>query len=209
MKATIALGVCLLVVVSRDPASTQSPISLPEKPAKLWSEDNAEFRAAELIVMVQQDEAEAIRYLETFRVKPKQPEQNFMPEGATKAIAFLGAIRSVKAASILCDHLIWQRQHDSVVGPRLRYPASAALVQIGTPAVPRLLTQIARGDVDIKYRQVALGVLVDILGKDSVQIAIDNFKITDDDVDKIEGRKRLESFKRDFKTLYAPPSKQL
>jgi hypothetical protein len=127
---------------------------------------------------IQDDEMRAIRVLQDLDSLDKHPKAAFF------ALKFLEAIRSTKAIPVLCDRLIYEQRFEafrSPVGDRQTYPASAVLVAVGRPAIDGLLLKISTSETDIQYREVARGVISEIVGRDRVIELIDRFAATQRD----------------------------
>jgi hypothetical protein len=139
-----------------------------------WSEENAEATYGELAERIQNAEALAIDLLRD----AKFDDEYF--SGPVKqslyAIKFLGLVRSRKAVPVLCDRLLFKQFFNSIVGDRLLYPASAALVEIGDPAVHGLLTRVAQFETSLEYRRVAIGILDEIVGAEKLLPLIKEFR---------------------------------
>lgn len=127
------------------------------------------------LAKLQRDEEEAIKLLSDPASLPKSPQ------AAYYAIKYLEGIRSIKAISVLCERLLYEQKVEafiSPVGDADTFPASAALVKIGHPSVEGLLRVIGTTNTSQKYRDVAVGVLAEILGKDGVRDAVERFRKT-------------------------------
>jgi len=133
---------------------------------KLWNEQNAEATYSEMAERIQKAEASAIELLNDAKF---DSDYLIGPVKQTLyAIKYLGVIRSQNGVPVLCKQLMFKQFFNSIVGDRLLYPASAALVNIGTPAIDGLLAEITQTGTSVEYRRVALGVLEEISGAEKV-----------------------------------------
>lgn len=207
MKVSGLMFGCLLAALACAPAvprlvADEEPTM---QPVNVWSAEEARLNAETLTQKVRESESQAIRYLASIPAESKLDAQVGPPE----AMAFLGTIRSLRAVSVLCDKLEWEKYHKEFVGHQLKYPASAALIQIGAPAAEALLSRVAATDVRKEYRWIVCGVLADIYGKDQVLKVISAFAIDAKRSESSEQRKRLDVLKDDFKLRYGIKSTKI
>lgn len=180
------------------------------KDEEKWAEEKAEITTAIGLRDVKKLESEAIKLLDDEKALPKRPKAAFY------AVKYLEAIRSQSAIPVLCDRLLYEQQvkfYDSFPGDRNTYPASAALVAIGHPAVEGLLLKMTTTDTSPKYRDVAVGILIELVGEEGVIDAVDAFQkaavryktFTDSrkhELYKNYNPQRLLAFKKELRTRY-------
>ncbi|MBY0522747.1 MAG: hypothetical protein K2R98_05090 [Gemmataceae bacterium] len=179
-----------------------------------WSEVGARATYAKDIDSIQQMEADAIRALADDKGLEKRPN------GAYYSIKFLESLRSTKAIPVLCDHLLYEQKvmfYNNIVVGREAFPASGALVAIGLPAVDGLLSRIGSFNVSDKYRQVAFGVIEEIVDRENLIMTLDRFeervkKIQEFPNDRNYKKykdvdiKRIESFKAEVRRKLKQPT---
>jgi hypothetical protein len=143
-----------------------------DKKAGKWSEEKAEGTSRSLVGNLELEEAEAIRLLEDAAFDKR-------PKAAYHAVKFLGGIRSVKAVPVLCDRLLYKQKavfYDGVVGDREDHPATAALVNIGLPAIEGLLLKMTSTKTTQRYRDAAMDVIIEIVGHENLSEEVERFK---------------------------------
>ncbi|MDD4889988.1 MAG: hypothetical protein PHU85_08650 [Phycisphaerae bacterium] len=150
----IAVGAILLPCLGMgwDPA---------EQRGTFLSEDQVAKRADEFLGTVIVAEESAIKLLSDEKLVAEHPK------GAFYAAKCLERIRSIKAIPVLCDRLLYEQnieRYESPVGPKLRNPAFAALVEIGRPAIRPLLMKVATTETTAEYKLVAYELVLDLVG---------------------------------------------
>jgi hypothetical protein len=86
---------------------------------------------------------------------------------ALRALAYLKTIRSKRAVPVLCKLLLFeplQGLSDSPQPAEERCPVYAVLVEIGYPAVPGLLHEIATSETSEEYRALCMVLLGGVVG---------------------------------------------
>jgi HEAT repeat protein len=170
-----------------------------DRGGSMWDEEKARFTEGALRARIEAAESEAIRLVSSGN------ELAGHPQGAFYAMQYLGTIRSVKAVPALCEQLLYEQQvirYREIVDDKLRYPAVSTLTKIGRPAVEGLLKKVSDSETSVKYRQVAMDLIAEVVGVQGVLGTIAHYEVTAKVKENTAQQKRLTLLRKEFTARY-------